>query len=167
MPRVSFSDMPPSARVWVFGADRQLEGDEERRLLDEVDAFLDGWAAHGAPLRSARDWRDGRFLVVAVDQRDSHASGCSIDGLFRGLQRLERDIGARVVGGGRVFWRDETGAVQSTDRGELGARIDAGEITRSTPVFDLSPTTREDLDQRFELEGGESWLAGKLEGVTH
>jgi hypothetical protein len=162
MPIVPFNEMPPDARIWVFGVDRRVEGDAERRLLEEVDSFLESWKAHGDPLTVARDWREQRFLVVAVDQRDANASGCSIDGLFRDLQRLEREIGARVVGSGRMFWRDADGTVHAAERSELKSRIAGGEITPSSRVFDLSATTLADLERNFEKPAGESWAAASL-----
>ncbi|MDQ3673342.1 MAG: ABC transporter ATPase, partial [Gemmatimonadota bacterium] len=83
MPIVEFEDLPDSSRVWVFGSDRRLEEEEAVMLLEEVDRFLAGWKAHGAPLTVGRNWRHDRFLAVAVDQSTAGASGCSIDGLFR------------------------------------------------------------------------------------
>jgi hypothetical protein len=91
MPTVPFDQLPDDARVWVFASDRPLAGAHAERLLATVDAFLARWSAHGQPLTAARDWASDRFLVVAVDQRDAHASGCSIDGLFRTLQARPRD----------------------------------------------------------------------------
>ena len=36
-------------------------------MLQDVDAFLDQWAAHGAPVTSARELIEGSFLAIAVD----------------------------------------------------------------------------------------------------
>src|SRR5437868_8198163 len=111
MPVVPFETLPDSARIWVFGSDRLLTEDGAAARLRGVDDYLADWKAHGARLTVAREWRDGRFLAVAVDQSTAGASGCSIDGLFRVLQQLERSVGASLVGGGRVFYRDSTSAV--------------------------------------------------------
>jgi hypothetical protein len=86
MPHVDINALPDDARVWVFAADRPVTGPAAERLLSAVDGFLDDWAAHGQPLTCGRDWREDRFLAIAVDQRDAHASGCSVDGLFRVLR---------------------------------------------------------------------------------
>src|SRR5512134_912151 len=51
MPRVAFDALPDHARVFAFAAERALAPDEQAGLLTDVDAFLDGWAAHGVPLR--------------------------------------------------------------------------------------------------------------------
>src|SRR5689334_1530356 len=115
MPIVPFHQLPDDARVWVFGSDHALVGAPADTLLASVDQFLSEWRAHGVPLRCARDWRDNRFLAVGVDVNAEHASGCSIDGLFRTLQQLERVIGTRLVGGGRVFYRAD-GAVEAVTR---------------------------------------------------
>ena len=49
MPAVSFDRLPDDARLWVFAAARPLDGEQQRALLARADAFLDRWAAHGAP----------------------------------------------------------------------------------------------------------------------
>jgi len=76
MPIVPFDSLPDDARIWVFGADRPLDAAAATRLLALVDGYLAQWAAHGTPLTSGRDWRDQRFLTIAVDQRATGASGC-------------------------------------------------------------------------------------------
>ena len=126
MPVVPFDTLPDSARVWVFGSDKPLSDDGTKALLEGVDLHLADWKAHGAPLTVSREWRDGRFLVVAVDQSTAGATGCSIDGLFRVLQQLEREVGASLLGGGRVFYRDDHGAVQSASRGDVSALAGSG-----------------------------------------
>ena len=162
MPRVPFDQLPDSARVWVFASDRPLAGSQSERLLAEVDHYLEQWAAHGQPLTAARDWASDRFLAIAVDQRDAHASGCSIDGLFRTLQRLEPELGASLVASGQVHFRDRAGAVHGVTRDEFSERAVRGEVTRETPVFDATVDTAGDWRDRFERPAGESWHAGLL-----
>src|SRR4051794_35188589 len=97
-----FEQMPDSARVWVYGADKTVESRAETKLLSEVDNYLTDWTAHGAPLSAARDWREGRFLTIAVDQEQAGASGCSIDGLFRTLKGIETSLGASIITSGLI-----------------------------------------------------------------
>jgi hypothetical protein len=163
MPRVEFDQLPDDARVWIFASDKPLRGHEATTLLAEVDSFLAGWKAHGAPLRSAREWRDDRFLVIGVDPTAEQASGCSIDGLFRGLRSLESSLGTTLVGGGRVFYRDTKGMPQVAARGEvaeLGAR---GMIFEATPVFDTSLTNARSYRERFEMPARATWVSALLE----
>jgi hypothetical protein len=159
MPAVPFDALPDDARLWVFATDRALTDEATAALHDTVDRFLDGWAAHGAPLRAGRDWRDGRFLAVAVDQRTENASGCSIDGLFRTLRELEPALGATLLAGGRVYWRDASGAVQSGDRAALRAAAAAGAVGSATPVFDTAVVTAGDWRARVERPLADSWHA--------
>src|SRR6266513_2175064 len=109
MPLIRIEDLPDSSRTWVFGADHSLDEGATDLLLREVDRFLAQWHAHGSPLTTARDWKYGRFLTVAVDQSTAGASGCSIDGLFRSLKALEPRLGASLVPKGLVFYKDAKG----------------------------------------------------------
>ena len=158
-PTEAFSGLPDSGRLWVFGVSRPLSDEEEGRLLAEVDAFLEGWAAHGAPLSAARDWRYGRFLLVAVDNRVTPPSGCSIDALVHRLKGLEEALDVEIVGGAPVWLRDpDTGDVTRLSRPDFKARAGRGEIPADTVVFDLSVTEIGELRLgRWELPARESW----------
>ncbi|MEP6999263.1 MAG: hypothetical protein ABI969_02210 [bacterium] len=150
--------MPDASRVWVFGSDKPLSDEGTKALLDGVDHHLAEWKAHGAPLTVSREWRDGRFLVVAVDQSTAGATGCSIDGLFRVLQQLERQVGASLVGGGRVFYRDDHGVAQSTSRAEIAALAGSGVVTKDTVVFDTALIDLGTFRACFERRAKESWV---------
>ncbi len=162
MPLVPFDSLPDDARVWVFGSDEALAPSHADRLLGVVDAYLATWAAHGAPLHSARDWRESRFLTIAVDQRQAGASGCSIDGLFRSLRSLESEIGTSLVAGGRVFYRDGTGSTVSLARSDFSKLGASGNVGQGTRVFDLTVTTLGEWRERFETPASESWHAALL-----
>jgi hypothetical protein len=162
MPVVPFEVLPDNARVWVFASDRPITGEPARRLLEEVDRYLAQWQAHGHPLTCGRAWRDDRFLTIGVDQTDAYASGCSIDGLFRALQALRPVLGATLVGGGRVNYRDAAGAIQSATRDEFAKLGAAGTVTASTRVFDPTVATVAEWRERFETDAGRSWPGALL-----
>jgi hypothetical protein len=162
MPVVAFDTLPDASRIWTFGSDRALSEEQSTALLKGVDEHLVDWKAHGAPLTVGRQLRDERFLVVAVDQSTAGASGCSIDGLFRVLQRLESELGVALLGGGRVFYRDEHGKVQSTTRDQLPALSESGAITKNTVVFDTTITDLGQWRSRFEQRAKDSWVCELL-----
>ena len=163
MPLVPFDSLPDDARLWIFGARAALDDVDSARLLGAVDLFLKSWTAHGAPLTCARDFRDEHFLLVAVDERASDASGCSIDGLFRILKEAEGGIGTSLVGGGLVYFRGPEGLVLSCTRREFEHMSAMGEVNGETPVFDTTLTTMADFRARFERSARESWHAELLQ----
>jgi hypothetical protein len=163
MPLVQMEDLPDDARVWVFGADKDLDPGATDLLLREVDRFLSQWHAHGSPLTVARDWKYGRFLTIAVDQSTAGASGCSIDGLFRTLKGLESRLGASLVTSGVVFYRGRKGAVECTERERFTALSAEGKVKPETRVFDPTVTTLGEWRARFELNAAQSWHSGLLQ----
>ena len=158
MPVVDFNELPAEARVWVFASDRPLTGPDAKKLLGAVDGFLEQWKAHGAPLRCARSWKDDHFLAIGVDPTAEQASGCSIDGMFRRLQELERVLDTRLVAGGRVFIRDTTGSPMPVDRRAIGAMAREGTLRADSPVFDMSLTDAQGWRERFERPAAETWV---------
>lgn len=160
MPRTDFDRIPDDARVWVFGASRDLSAPEQETLLGRVDAFIDRWAAHGAPVVGGRDLRHGRFLVVAADERATGVSGCSIDSLFHALAETEREMGITFRDGSLVFFRDADGAVRALPRPDFRALAQRGEVGEDTPVFDNTVGTAGDLrGGRWETRFGDAWHA--------
>jgi hypothetical protein len=162
MPMMQFDELPDSARIWVYGADRDLTNAEQTRLLEAVDEFLGRWAAHGVPLHTARRWDDGRFLAIGVDSTKEGASGCSIDGLYRTLKSLESSLGAHIVTSGLVYYRGKDGKIHSVMRDEFTDLASKGEINGDTEVYDLSVTSLNEWKSRFKSRASDSWHASLI-----
>lgn len=149
--RVNIDQLSNDAHVWIFGISPALDEGQQAVLLRSVDAFLDDWAAHGAPIRAARELREGSFLIVAADAQ-SERSGCSIDRMFGTLRALEQQLGVTILDSGRVFFRED-GRVRAVGRGEF-----RGAASGETVVFD---TTAEQLgairEGGWELIAADSW----------
>lgn len=160
MPRIEFSAIPDRARLWIFVADVPVV--DPAPLLSAVDGHLAQWAAHGVPLVCARDWRDARFLAIAVDEAATGASGCSIDGLFRTIGRVQSQVGADLLASGRVAWRDEAGAIRVASRGEFEAQAVAGIVGADTPVYETLADTVGAWRAHFERPASESWVRALL-----
>lgn len=157
MPTIPFGSLPDDARVWIFAAAEPVREAGAATLLQAVDEYLSGWRAHGEPLTCARDWRDDRFLAIGVDQSTAGASGCSIDALFRILQRMPSALGTSLLGGARVYYRDPTGAVRATPRLEFARLMESGTVSDNTPVFDTTLSTAGAYRNSFERQLRDSW----------
>ena len=139
MPRVAFDSLPDDSRLWVFGAARPLTADEQARVAEVTADFIDGWQAHGTPLRGGFTLVDDTFLVVAVDQASVPPSGCSIDAMVRVLKGLQAELGIDMLTNGQVHLRDDAG-IRRVSRAEFGAGVEAGRFTPETRVFDTTLT---------------------------
>jgi hypothetical protein len=140
MPRTTFSEMPDDARVWVFGVGRALSAAETAEFMARMDEFLDEWAAHGAPLLCARDFRHGRFLLVSLDESSIPPSGCSIDSMTRLLREVEDHLDTPIVDNTPVWFLDATGDVQRLERAAFKALVEEGSVSPATIVFDNTVT---------------------------
>ncbi len=157
MPLVSFEALPDEARVWVFGVERTLAEAEQESFLNAVDQFLETWVAHGAPLTCGRDWRRGRFLLVAVDEATAPPSGCSIDAMVGVLRDQERQLSVRVLDNTPV-WFVADGEVRRTSRSDFSRMAEEGSVGPDTVVFDNTVTRLQAVRAgRWEGPARASW----------
>ena len=159
MPRTSFDKLPSDARLWIFAAERPLTATERARVLDETDAFIDQWMAHGVPLTAARDVRYDQFVLVGVDERAAGVSGCSIDALVRRMQQLERVLGLELVNNSPVLYREGESVVR-VPRDRFAELAASGTVGPNTKVFDNTLTRVGDLlAGKWEVKAAEAWHA--------
>ena len=147
----------------IFPASRALPQDEADALMQELNAFLSGWASHGSPVQGAAALLENRFVVVA--HRPDEIAGCSRDSLLFFLQKAAKDRGFEWQGGARVFYRDADGSVANVDRPTFRKLAAEGAVTGDTVVYDSAVReTAAVLNGKFALRAADSWHA-KLIGA--
>ena len=113
----TFADTPVTARAWVYGAQRALEGDEVERLNRHMDAFLAEWRSHGREIEPSWTLVHKQFLVIGVDETAMSLSGCSIDSMFHAVEAFGTSADLDFSrSGNHIFYRDSEGQVARVDR---------------------------------------------------
>lgn len=150
--------LPNHARLWCFAADRTMSSDEATVLGERLAVFLGDWTAHAEELLVGFELRDHRFLLVAVDERQAAASGCSIDALTGHLRELERELDVGLIDGSAIWFRDASGDIRTVSRADFKNLAAGGAVGPDTPVFDITLLTLEQLrDGRLEVPARDSW----------
>ncbi len=166
---ISFDQLPGHARVWVYQSDRRLSDDEMRFIEQEGVSFSDQWATHGQSLCASVIVRHHHFLIIAVDERQQGASGCSIDssvGFVRSVADALGKAGAPVNFFDRTlvaFWKDN--AVALVPLGEAKEQIAAGGIPADNYLFNNVIATKAALEDEWKVPVRSSWLARYLPKV--
>lgn len=158
MSSVALDALPGDSRVWCFGASAALPDDTIAELRSAMDGFIERWTAHRAELRAGHDWLHDRFMVVAVDESQVGASGCSIDALTAEIRRLEGEAGVSLLDAAPVWYRDGEGEIRRVSRDEFRRLANEGRVGPGTVVFDLTVDRLDEVRTgTWEVEAERSW----------
>ena len=155
---MTWESLPDHARVWVYTADRQLDDAEVADLTARLRAFTERWTAHRRELAAHGEVRHGRFVILAVDERQAGASGCSIDASVRFLQGCGRDLGVDFFDR-MTFFADNGAGYLPYPRDKFAEAYRRGELDDTSPVIDPLVKTKAELDAAFVKPLAESWHA--------
>ncbi|MCC6542278.1 MAG: hypothetical protein IT225_08670 [Flavobacteriales bacterium] len=150
-------DLPDHARIWVYKAARDLSHAEQNLVRDRGQVFTSTWAAHGSPLDATVEVLHDRFVVVAVDEDQALASGCSIDKSISFIHSLEHDLNLMLTDRMVVVFEAADG-VTSCRLQDLPALLKEGRVTPDTLVYDDLVPTLGDLRTRFAMPLHATWL---------
>ena len=128
-------------RIWLYQVNRLLSQKEEGLLNEEMQSFINQWAAHGAPLKSSTQILYHSILVFEVDQNHEAASGCSIDSSVRFVKELGKKYGFNAFDRNIfAYLKDERIAFSS---------IQESAVAKGSQVFNLSLTNSDEFENNF------------------
>ena len=87
-----FEKLATNSKVWIYTSDRQLDDSEMAYLQNQSTSFVNEWAAHGVGLKAESLVYKNRFLILAVDESQANASGCSIDSSVKFVKAMESEL---------------------------------------------------------------------------
>jgi len=162
---VSFDQLPASARIWIYQANRPFTATELENLQPALRRFADEWTSHGRTLAASVAVLHQQFLVVGLDEAVADASGCSIDASVRFVQGIEQQLGIQLLEKSRMAFLLD-GTVTLLDRTALKGAVAAGSLQADTPYFDATRTTVGQLQAGWPAPAGTTWLARYFQPVA-
>src|SRR3989344_645515 len=146
----TFKNMPSDARLWVYQSNRILSDAEVKAIETEGLRFISYWAAHGASLKASFDVLHNLFVVIAVDEKQAMASGCSIDKSVHFVKKLEQKLSLNLFDRMQVAYRssNEIKVCKLSDFEKLASQ---GIINESTIVFNNMVSSKEAFDSQWEV----------------
>ena len=149
--------LSPQSRIWIYGADRALTAPETATVRRRAQEFVAGWVSHQQQLRAGAEVLHHRFLVLAVDETQAEASGCSIDGSVHFVQALGAELGVDFFNRMRFSYRDDDARIHTVSREEFKELYRQERIGNDTLVFDPLVKELGELRQIFERPLEDSW----------
>jgi hypothetical protein len=153
---IPFENMPDSARVWVYQASRNLSDSEVQAVQAQLEEQVNLWAAHGSPLSGSVLVAYNRMVVVAVDEAQNAASGCSIDASTRWLKELSAEMSLDFFNRAITFWQNDT--LKEAEMLQLKSMVATGEITPETLIFNNLVATISELKSNWQIPAASSWM---------
>ncbi|ARS37115.1 hypothetical protein [Pontibacter actiniarum] len=155
---IPFSELPPQARLWIYQASRALTEAEQAEIKPLLERFATEWSSHGKGLQASAELLHDQFLVLANNEDETAASGCSIDKSVGFVRELEQRFNVSFFDRTQLaFLRD--GEVSLVGMQELKGKVAAGEIDKDTLYFDTLVNNYGELQQAWPRPAGNSWLS--------
>ena len=153
-----FNTLPETSRIWIYQANRSFTSEELDEIQSEMEAFLKDWTAHGSHLKAGYEIRYKRFIVIALDQSQTGASGCSIDASVHFIQHLEKKYDVQLLDKMNVSYKQgEYIAYKSLTDFKKMAKQKA--VSKNTIVFNNLVNNKQEYEEHWEVPASESWHA--------
>jgi hypothetical protein len=154
---VPFEQMPSYSRVWIYQGDRKFDIGEIESIKEKLSEFCEGWNTHGNKMPASFEILNHQILVLAVDESQLGASGCSIDSSVRTLREIESQIGINLTDQGKISLKNRLGKVSVIPALGVKSRVNSGEITEELDVINPIIHTKADLQNLWQPIR-KSWL---------
>jgi hypothetical protein len=86
-----FPDLPDSSRIWIYQSQIPISPEAQAEIQIKLNEFVHQWAAHKVQLYGAATILEDYFIVLAVDESMTMASGCSIDTSVHFIKTIEKE----------------------------------------------------------------------------
>ncbi|MCF8244002.1 MAG: hypothetical protein K9J37_03230 [Saprospiraceae bacterium] len=151
-----FQHFPPDTKVWIYQSNKPFPAEAMPELKAVVNRFAQNWVSHNNQLRAHGDVLHNRFILLAVDESQAGASGCSIDKSVHFLKQLENELGVDLFDRMTFAWK-EGDDVKTANQTEFSDLFKNGEINSETLVFDNLVKTKGELEEKWLKPLNQSW----------
>ena len=122
----------------------------------DLKEFVENWAAHGTSLTASYILKYNRFIILAVNQEDQMATGCSIDASVGFIQSLEQKYTVDLLDKMNVTFKVGEHVAHKTLIDFKKMAKDKA-VTGDTIVFNNLVNNIAEFNESWETPADESW----------
>ncbi len=150
-------DFSERSRVWIYQSSRLFLISEALEMEDMLQAFVNSWKSHGHTVKGYANLFYGRFIVIMADEEATGVSGCSTDSSVRLIKQIEKDYNVDMFDRQSLAFivKDK---IEVIPMAQLTYAVENNFITENTLYFNNTVQTRAELENRWIVPAGESWL---------
>lgn len=153
---VDFSTLTDKGRVWVYQAHRKFTDREANIIAAKTEDFINGWSAHGAPVKGSFSLDYSLFLIIGADENFNAVSGCSIDSSVHFVKELESILDLNFFDRSKVAVKKGADLVVYSLE-EMKYAIQAGSLHDTDIFFNNTITTKSALESSWQIRMMDSW----------
>ena len=153
---VNFDKISDESRIWIFQSNRLISDLDIESLEKQIDVFLSSWTSHGNQLMVASKIKYNLFIIIALDQSCSTASGCSIDKLVSFIKNIENEYQISLLDRLDISFRDKN-KISVLRLDDFKRKILEKKINNDTIVFNNLINLKGDLADNWEIPLNRSW----------
>lgn len=162
---VAFDTLPDTARLWVYAAGRPFTAAEKSLIEETAPGFLQQWTAHGKSLQAGYTILHDQFLLLAVNEAEHQASGCSIDASVNYVRSLEKELQLLLTDRSQVsFWQGDK--VKTVKLPELKEAVTSGDIRPESTLINTLVATKGELQADWHKKAADSWLKRYFKAIN-
>ncbi len=153
---LSFDKISDESRIWIFQSNRLISNSDIKSLQNKIESFLISWTSHGNKLIVSSKIEYNLFIIIALDQSQSSASGCSIDKLVSFIKKLEDQFSISLLDRLAISYKDNN-KISVVRLDDFKRKILEKKIDNSTIVFNNLINLKSDLVNNWEVPLSKSW----------
>ncbi len=158
---VPFEQLPDDSRIWIFQSDKELTEKNIESITPLLMYFINDWTAHQQTLKASFTFLHNYFIVIAVDENMTAASGCSIDKVYHVIRACGQLTGCDFFNRLRIAAM-ENNSITTYSVNQILEKEESNPNNMTTLVFNNIIETKAAMEKDWLVPIKKSWLASKL-----
>lgn len=153
---VEYSQLPEDAQVWIYPSSRKFYPQEIEEITTALNEFTSAWKSDDENFTCSFQFLHHRFIILVADTVTNALSTQELDASVGFIIQLQAKYDVQLLDKMNVCFKQGE-YVQYKELKDFKKLVKNKAVTAKTIVFDNLITTKEDLENYWELSIEDSW----------
>jgi hypothetical protein len=153
---VNYKDLPEDSKVWIYPSNRKFHTHEITEIEEKVKKFVENWKSDDENFKASYRFLYNRFIILIADHITTPLLTKDIDASVQLILELQQTYEVQLLDKMNVCFKQGE-YVQYKELKDFKKLVKNKAVTAKTIIFDNLITTKEDLENFWEVAIEDSW----------